>query len=94
MTPFDLNSSILPTFSLALISYFHRKLLAFDYYCMPCQLGRTRHNTQPDWVGPTSLFMKITPSLESPGPEYLQGQNYSDLHELGCDLARDELRSP
>ena len=41
--------------------------------CMPCQLGRTHHNTKPDWVGYTSLVMEIAPSLGSPDPEYLQG---------------------
>ena len=62
--------------------------------CMPYQPSRTRHNTRPNWVGPTSLIMEITPSLGSPDLEYLREQNYSDLRELECDLARNELRSP
>ena len=60
-------------------------------YCMPCQSGRKHHTMLPNWVGLTSLIMEIAPSLGSHGPGYLRGQNYSDLHELGCNLVWDEL---
>ena len=59
---------------------------------MPCQPSKARHNTRPNWVGRISLVMEITPSLGSPNLEYFREQNYSNLRELGCDLARDELR--
>ena len=48
--------------------------------CMPCQPGRTRHTTRPNWVGPTLFVMEITPSLGSPDLGYSQKQNDSDLH--------------
>ena len=66
----------------------------YIYCCMSCQPDRTRHNMQSDWVELTSLVMKIVPSLGGPNPEYLRRQNYSDLRELGHDLAQDELRLP
>ena len=61
---------------------------------MPYQPGRTRHNMRPNWIGPTTLVMEIASSLGNPDPGCLQGQNYSDLCELGCDLSQDKLRSP
>ena len=61
---------------------------------MTCQPGRIHQNMRPNWVGPTPLIMEIAPSLGSPDPQYLQEYNYSDLCELGCNLAQDELRSP
>ena len=49
---------------------------------------------RPNWVGPTSLVMKIAPSLRGLTQSIYRRQNYSDLCELGCDLTRDKLRSP
>ena len=62
-------------------------------YYMPYQPNRTRHNMRPNWVRSTSLVMEITQCLGSPSVGYLRGHNYSDLHELKCDLSWDELRS-
>ena len=61
---------------------------------MPYQLDMTRHNMRPNWVGPTTLIMKIALSLRSPDPEYLRKHNYNNLRELRCDLTRDELWLP
>ena len=58
------------------------------------QPDRTHHNTRLYWVGSTSLVMEITLELGNPNPKDLQEQNCSDLRELGCNLARDELTSP
>ena len=46
---------------------------------MSCQVGRTCHATQPNWVGPTLFIVKIISSLRSPDLRYSQKQNDNDL---------------
>ena len=60
----------------------------------PKLLLKTLNEPLPRIFTSTSLIMEITSNLGNPDLEYLRKQNYSDLHELGCDLIGNKLKSP